>query len=235
MMTHRWDRFQPSGVKKGGLSSDALSMNRRWLLTSLALAASLGGYMVMDCASFTITASIDGRGPFVCHGTFTDGALPGAGVAFWAWMASLGLLAGAWLPHLTSGRRTAERAAAALTENLGRVFDEKSGETPSPVSQESADGSAKRDRESSDPRPEHEALLDLVRKELSRLRDLAASGSMPPREWLALLVELNGLHNDGVIPTKSFREINTELLGLVSEPMARAEGHSESNQALAAV
>lgn len=208
-------------------------MYRQWLLTALALAASLGAYTVMDCAYFTFTWSLDGAGPMVCQGTMTDGALPGAGTAFWIWAASLGTLAGTWIPRLTEGRRTAERAAAALTENLGRVFEEMTEETPSTTSPTSE--TSEPDLPVPEAQPEQEAVLELVRKELSRLSDLAASGAMPPREWLALLVELNGLHNDGLVPTESFREINTELIELVSEPMARAEGQSAPEQALAAV
>ena len=207
-------------------------MYRRWLLTALALVTSLGAYTVMDCGSFTITLSLQGAEPVACHATLTDGALPGAGTAFWAWVSSFGLLAAVWVPQLTAGRRTAERAAAALTENLGRVFEEtpEAGATGSPSA-----ATAEPETGSPEVETEYEAVLGLVRKELSRLTELAVSGAMPPREWLALLVELNGLHNDGLVPTKSFQQLNTELLGLVSEPMARAEGQTATEQALAAV
>ncbi len=190
--------------------------------------------MVMDCPSWSLSGS---SGP-VCHASPTGGIAPGLGTAVWVWAGSVWTLLGIWIPVLKAETKNVERAVTAFTENLGRVLDDPHVETESPAPEtEPQEPAAEKSETTNSSPPDHEAVLDLIRQELSRLQQLAASGSMPPRDWLALLVELNGLHNDGLLPTEHFKGINTELIGLVAEPMARAEGQPElpPEPALAAV
>lgn len=214
-------------------------------MTILASATAALGFAVYGCPSW----SIDGAAQLICHGSETGGVAPGLGTAVWAWAAAATTLLSVWIPVAVAGRKKLARSTAAFTENLDRVkihHDEETmkareGITARLETAQKGSASEKSEsiaetsdvynddgREQAAKDPEKEVtVLDLVLQELARLEGLAATGTMSPREWVALLVEINSLHNDGVLDTDTFKTINTRLIGLVANPVARAEGRPD--------
>jgi hypothetical protein len=195
-------------------------MFSRVLLTTASLLVAAIAVLLLDCSS----GVLDLPGDDTLRLCSTIASL---GLDFGLW-AGLGLIVfvgvaniAIWLPAARPGtkRRAQVEATASLLHNLERIHDV--GTQIVEVDDEISTAEIK--------------VARLTRR-LEAVEVAVDSAATPSREatqqWMALLVEANQLHNEGVLATDGFKVINTRLLDLFSTPRVSTSTDTEPQSTL---
>jgi hypothetical protein len=185
-------------------------MFSRALLTTASLLVVALALLVLDCSTGSLDLSA-GDALVVCS-TMTDMGLDSG---LWIGLALIvfgGLaIVAVWVPKARPGtrKRAQLEVTNSLLHNLERLHDV--GTQIVEVDEEISTVEIK--------------VARLTRR-LEAVEVAVNAAATPSREvtqqWMALLVEANNLHNEGVLGTDEFKSINTRLLDLFSGP--RQEG-----------
>jgi hypothetical protein len=195
-------------------------MSSRVLLTTASLLVAAIAVILLDCSS----GVLDLPGYDTRRLCSTTGSL---GPDFNLW-AGLGLIVfvglaniAIWVPTARPGtkRRAQVEVTASLLHNLERIHDV--GTQIVEVDEEISTAEIK--------------VARLTRR-LEAVEVAVDAAATPSREvtqqWMALLVEANQLHNEGVLVTDGFKVINTRLLDLFSTPRVSTSTHTEPQSTL---
>jgi len=195
-------------------------MSSRVLLTTASLLVAAIAVFLLDCSS----GVLDLPGDDTLRLCSTMGSL-GPDFSLWA---GLGLIVfvglaniAIWVPTARPGtkRRAQVEVTASLLHNLERIHDV--GTQIVEVDEEISTAEIK--------------VARLTRR-LEAVEVAVDSAATPSREvtqqWMALLVEANQLHNEGVLVTDGFKVINTRLLELFSTPRVNTSTHTEPQSTL---
>lgn len=178
-------------------------MLSRALLTASSLTVAAAATLLLDCSSASV--EILGGDPLgVCAHAASLGLTDDVRVSIGLLTVAILSLALIWIPPLRPGEKRRRRSPArTLQRNLGRLpevgDDARAGGEP------------------------QTAGFDLVglRRRLEAV-EASLGSEMASREaaekWMDLLREANALHNSGDISTEDFKEINTRLVNLSTEP-----------------
>jgi hypothetical protein len=195
-------------------------MSSRVLLTTASLLVAAIAVLLLDCSS----GVLDLPGDDTLRLCSTTGSL-GPDFSLWA---GLGLIVfvglaniAIWVPTARPGtkRRAQVEVTASLLHNLERIHDV--GTQIVEVDEEISTAEIK--------------VARLTRR-LEAVEVAVDAAATPSREvtqqWMALLVEANQLHNEGVLVTDGFKVINTRLLELFSTPRVSTSTHTEPQSTL---
>jgi hypothetical protein len=181
-------------------------MFSRALLTTASLLVVALALLVLDCSTGSLDLSA-GDALVVCS-TMTDMGLDSG---LWIGLALIvfgGLaIVAVWVPKARPGTR--KRAQLEVTNSLLHDVGTQIVEVDEEISTV-------------------EIKVARLTRRLEAVEVAVNAAATPSREvtqqWMALLVEANNLHNEGVLGTDEFKSINTRLLDLFSSP--RQEGSS---------
>jgi len=190
-------------------------MFSRVLLATASLLVAAIAVLLLDCASGVL--DLPGDDPLRLCSTMASlgldfGLWTGLGLIVFVGLANIAI----WVPTARPGtkRRAQVEVTASLLHNLERIHDV--GTQIVEVDEEISTAEIK--------------VARLTRR-LEAVEVAVDAAATPSREvtqqWMALLVEANQLHNEGVLATDGFKVINTRLLDLFSTPRVSNSSHTE--------
>lgn len=174
----------------------------RVLLTAASLTVAAAAALLLDCSAASV--QLLGGDPIgICPTAASLGLTGDVWVAVGLFLVAILSLALTWVPSLRPGeKRRRLSPARTLERNLGRIPDV---------------GEAHRSEELTPVT----ARITSLRRRLEAV-ETSLDSEMASREtaekWMDLLREANDLHNSGDLSTDDFKEINTRLLALYTEP-----------------
>lgn len=178
-------------------------MVSRVLLTASSLTVAAAATLLLDCSSAAV--EILGGDPIgACDTAASLGLTGDIWVAIGLFGVALLSLTLIWIPSLRPGERRRRRSPRkTLERNLGRLPD-VGGDAPKP--------------EALPPALPHVAELRLRVEAVEISIGSEVASREAAEKWMDLLRKANDLHNSGEISTEDFKEINTRLLDLHTEP-----------------
>lgn len=190
-------------------------MFSRALLTTASLLVVAIAVLVLDCSSEVF--DLPGDDPLQLCSTMTSlgldlGLWTGLGLIAFVGLANIAI----WVPTARPGtkKRAQVEVTNSLLHNLERIHDV--GTQIVEVDEEISTAEIK--------------VARLTRR-LEAVEVAVDAAATPSREvtqqWMALLVEANDLHNEGVLATDGFKVINTRLLDLFSTPRVSTSTNTE--------
>ena len=195
-------------------------MFSRVLLATASLLVAAIAVLVLDCSSGVL--DLPGDDTLRLCSTMASlgldfGMWTGLGLIVFVGLANIAI----WVPTARPGtkRRAQVEVTASLLHNLERIHDV--GTQIVEVDEEISTAEIK--------------VARLTRR-LEAVEVAVDAAATPSREvtqqWMALLVEANQLHNEGVLATDGFKVINTRLLDLFSTPRVSNSTHTEPQSTL---
>jgi hypothetical protein len=176
----------------------------RVLSTAASLVVGAVAVAAIDCSSPSLQL-ISGDPIGICTAADTLGGGRGLWVGIGLAVFSAIALLAAWLRPAEDRLRFEPESS--LNRNLGRLVESPSD----PV----------------DPGPAPEVHVRRVTKRLEAIEEGLAADTTPTRElteqWMALLRDLNALHNSDDLSTGDFKTLNTRLVELFAGPVDKSE------------